>query len=165
MATRPSHRATLTCCSTRSLWGWSPPPLPADTHLKRFVDRVLPRTGLAAVLYFAAIWGLLNLATALPVRWSLTMDGLAALAAGGWCSLNFWLCRHAHCLVTGVGWLALGVFAVAEAGIGRSLIGGHEEHLLLGVLVAGLLFEGMWCRVRGTNAVTSIPSGRPPAVA
>ncbi|MEA2504692.1 MAG: hypothetical protein QOG36_1735, partial [Actinomycetota bacterium] len=27
-------------------------------------------------------------------------DGLAGLAAGTWCGLNFWRCRQAHCLVT-----------------------------------------------------------------
>jgi hypothetical protein len=28
------------CCG---LWGWSPPPLPADSVAKRRVDRLLPR--------------------------------------------------------------------------------------------------------------------------
>jgi hypothetical protein len=83
------------------------------------------------------------------------VDALAALAAGGWCSLNFWRCRHAHCVVTGPAWLALSIFAFTEAGIGRSLIAGDEQLVFLGVLAAALCFEGVWYLARRTNAVTA----------
>ena len=109
----------LSCGGRRSLFGWSPPPEAADTHLKRWVDQLMPRTGLPALLFFAAIVAVLAFAAHLPMRGALAVDGLAALAGGGWCSLNFWRCRHAHCLVTGVGWIALSGFAFAEAGLGR----------------------------------------------
>jgi hypothetical protein len=140
-------------CSPAALWGWSPPPRPADTALKRLVDRLLPRTGLPAVLCFAAVIGLLSLARVLPAPSYLVIDGLAALAAGGWCALNFWRCRHAHCLVSGAGWLGLGGFALVEAGFRHSVIGGDEQLVFLGVLAAALLFEGVWSLARGTNAV------------
>jgi hypothetical protein len=39
------------CCADRSSEGWSPPPLPADTQLKRLVDRFLPRGGLPVVVF------------------------------------------------------------------------------------------------------------------
>src|SRR6266540_2835733 len=146
-------------CGPGARWGWSPPPLPADTPAKRRVDRILPRAGLPAVVYFAAVFTVLNLAGILPTRADLGAVGLAALAAGSWCGLNFWRCRHAHCVVTGAGWLALAVFAFVEAGLGHSLIGGNEPPVFLAVLGTGLVFEGAWYLVRGTNAVPPI-SGR-----
>ena len=60
----------------RALFGWSPPDLPADTTLKRRADRLLPRTGIPAVLYCAVVVGLLFLAPNLPERGNLAVDGL-----------------------------------------------------------------------------------------
>ena len=60
--------------SQRALFGWSPPDLPADTALKRRVDRLLPRTGWAAALYCAAVVALLNIAPHLPERGNLAVD-------------------------------------------------------------------------------------------
>ncbi len=125
----------------------------ADTSLKRAVDRILPRTGLPVLLYFALVVGLMSLAAHLPLRGALALDGLAALAGGGWCSLNFWRCRHAHCLVTGAGWLALSIFAFVEAALGRTLIAGDEQMVFVCILVAALLFEGLWSWARGTNVM------------
>ena len=45
----PGSRAGQAGGGCRSaLWGWSPPDLPADTPLKRRIDRLMPRTGWAA---------------------------------------------------------------------------------------------------------------------
>ena len=44
------------CCGGGS-GSWSPPSLPADTRLKRLVDRFLPWAGLPVILYFAAAIG------------------------------------------------------------------------------------------------------------
>ena len=139
--------------STRALFGWSPPDLPADTSLKRYVDRLLPRTGWAALLYCAAVVALLNIAPHLPERGNLALDGLAALAAAAWCGLNFWRCRHAHCLVTSTGWAALAILAFVEAGLGRSLISGYEQPVFLAVLAAAVVFEIAWRLARGSNAI------------
>jgi hypothetical protein len=153
----------------RSLWGWSPPPLPADTPLKRRIDRLLPATGMPLLLYFAVIVALLMLAPVLPRRGELAADGLAALAAGSWCGLNFWRCRHAHCLITSAGWLGLSVLAFAEAGLGHSLIGGDEQLVFIGLLILAVAFEVLWYLRRGTNAVTparttqKIPANTAPA--
>ena len=137
----------------RALFGWSPPDLPADTALKRSADRLLPRTGLPAMLYCAAVIGLLFLAPNLPERGNLAVDGLAALAAGAWCGVNLWRCRHAHCVVTSTGWLALSIVAFTGAALGHSLIGGYEQPVFLAVLAASVLFECGWSKARGTNAV------------
>ena len=144
----------------RALFGWSPPDLPADTALKRRADRLLPRTGWAAALYCAAVIALLNLAPQLPERANLAADGLAALAAAGWCGLNFWRCRHAHCLVTSTGWAALSLLAFTEAALGRSLIGGNEQPVFLVVLAAAVVFEVAWRLARGSNAVGCVGRSR-----
>lgn len=156
-------------CVPRAFWGWSPPPLAADTPQKRRVDRLLPRTGLPLLLYFATVIGLLKLAPLLPRPLELAVDGAAALAAGGWCGLNFWRCRHAHCLISGAGWLGLSLLAFVEAGLGRSLIGGDEQLVFLGVLVVALVVECAWYLATGTNALTTgarqggeLPAGQLP---
>jgi hypothetical protein len=143
----------------RALYGWSPPRLPADTPAKRRVDRLLPATGIPMALYFAAVISLLLLAPLLTRRADLAVDGLAAVAAAGWCGANFWRCRHAHCVVTASGWSALGIFCFVETGLGRSLIAGDEQPLFLAVLVLGVLFEGGWVLLRGTNACTKRGEG------
>lgn len=143
-------------CEARSLWGWSPPPLPANTRFERLVDRVMPRTGLELALFYGLVVALLLIAPHFPRRAELAVDGFAALAAGGWCALNFWRCRHAHCLITAAGWLPLATFAFAEAAIGRTLIHGYEQPIFLGILVLGVVFEVVWARTHGTNAI-----GRP----
>ena len=143
------------CCAGGSSKGWSPPLLPADTQLKRLVDRFLPRGGLPVVVFLAVVTGALNLASLLsnPAA-ELALEGAAALAAGGWCALSFWRCRHVHCLVTGVGWLGLSLLAFVEAGLGHSVIGGYERGVFVVVLVIGCVFEAAWQITRGTNAMT-----------
>jgi hypothetical protein len=139
-------------CGARALCGWSPPSLPADTVTKQRVDRI--RVGnLAAIGVVAVVIGLLNLAPHLPPRASLATVGVAGLVAGGWCALNFWRCRHAHCLITGPGWLAFGLFAFGEAAVGHSLIGGYEQPVFMSVLGTAIAFEIVWYFLHHTNAV------------
>jgi hypothetical protein len=121
--------------------------------LKRRIDRLMPRTGLPVALYYGAVVALLALAGILPRRPGLAVDALAALAAGSWCALNTWRCRHAHCAVSGAGWLGLGAFSIVEAALGHSVIGGNEQPMFLGVLGAALAFEAIWYLTRGTNAI------------
>ncbi len=163
---RPAHGRTgrahtpgseSPCCLPGARRRWSPPDLPADTPGKRLVDRLLPRTGLPAVGYFAVVIALLSLARILPAPTYLIVDAAAALGAGTWCALNFWRCRHAHCLITGTGWLALALFTFAEAGTGHSLIGGDEQLVFVAVLAIGLIFEGAWYLAHRANAVTPGP--------
>ncbi len=150
----------------RALFGWSPPAPSPRTRLQRVVDRVFPRSGVGCALYIVAVIALLSIAPHARVRTGLAADGLAALAGGSWCLANFWRCRHAHCLVDGTGWLILAVVVFIEAGLGRSVIGGSERAVFLGVFVAALVFECVWRLVNGTNAVRrrSDASGRTRAV-
>jgi hypothetical protein len=154
----PAMKAGAACCGGGALWGWSPARLAADTACKRRVDRVQSRAGVAVLAFFGSVVVLLNVGQLLSRRADLATVGLAALLAGGWCALNFWRCRHAHCALTGAGWLALAVFAFAEAALGRSVIGGDEPLVFLVVLGLGLVFEAGWYVRRGTNA---IGPGRP----
>jgi hypothetical protein len=137
----------------RALCGWSPPPLAANTLLKARVDRLL--VGYApTVALVASIVLLFNLVPLVPVRAGLGLDGFAGVVGGTWCSLNFWRCRHAHCLVTGVGWLVYSAFLVVEVALGHSVVAGDEQLGFMGILGAGLIFEVGWYLLRGNNALS-----------
>jgi hypothetical protein len=156
-AARPGSAGTsidalADCCCPQGLWGWCPAALPATTSRQRLLDRVLFR-GTPAVLYFLAVAGLLALGGHLSGRAGLALDGVASLAAGSWCALNFWRCRQAHCVVSGAGWWGLGVVAAIGAVRGRSLIAGHEQPVFLAILLVALAFECGWRLARGTNAI------------
>src|SRR5207244_2253001 len=148
------------CCSPRALR--APPPLPADTAARRRIDRLLPRPGIPAAVYFAALIVLLGLAPHLPRRAELAADGLAFVAAGGWCGLHLWRRPPAPCMVNASGWPGVSPVALAEAGLGRSLIHGDEQLVFLGVLVAALGFEGLWYLAKGTNVISRTTRGTDP---
>jgi hypothetical protein len=158
-AGRDADRVT---CGPQAMWGWSPPDIPADTALKRGVDRVLPRTGFGFFIYWAVVFALeFSLAPHLPARGRLSVEGAAALLGAAWCGLNFWRCRHAHCAVSALGWSALGGLGLLGAAIGHSLIGGYDQLVFLGVLVLALVFEALWYRVHRTNAITQLAKPSP----
>jgi hypothetical protein len=137
----------------RALFGWSPPARPPSIRLQRVVDRVFPRSGVGCALYIMAVVALLSLARHLRIRAYLAADGLAAWAAGSWCLANFWRCRQAHCLIDGTGWLILALLAFAEVGLGRSVIGGSEQAVFVGLLVVAVVFEFAWRATHATNAI------------
>lgn len=140
--------------ASRSLWGWSPPRLAADTPAKRWTDRLLPRTGPPAVLYFLAVLALLNLGPVLGgPRLGLALFGVGSLAAGLWCILNFWRCRHAHCLITGPGFSLVALLSFTGVAVGRTLVAGAEGWIFDAVLALGILFEIAWRQVHGDKAV------------
>ena len=141
-ASEPGRGAA--CCVPRGRAARFPADLPVESPVKRYADRLLPRRGLPAVGFFAAVIGLLGLAQILPAPAFLLVDAAAFLAAGSWCAVNFWRCRQAHCLVTGPGWLLLAVFTLTEAGLGHSLISGDEQLVFLGILGAGMILECLW---------------------
>lgn len=149
MTARPAK-----ACRPGPTWLSQPGDLPAGTNLERLVDRVVPRRGGGCFLYWGVVLAMgFGLAPHLPVRSRLAVEAAAALLAGGWCALNFWRCRQAHCVVSGAGWLVLGLWLLAEAVIGHSLVGGNEQLLFLGVLGAAFAFEFAWYRAHGTNAM------------
>lgn len=134
---------------------WSPPDLPADTAAKRALDRLLPRSGAPAAVYWSVVIALLILAPQLPVQVSLVVDGLAALVAAAWCGANFWRCRHAHCLITSTGWTVLALLEFIADGLGLVAIAGYWQLAFLALLALGFAFEGIWYAARRTTAVTS----------
>ncbi|MGL6235053.1 MAG: hypothetical protein ACRC20_06880 [Segniliparus sp.] len=157
------------CCGAgeqRALFGWSPPRLVADTRAKRWLDKTMPATGAPAALYFGCACALVLAGLVLPPRLGLASVGLGSLAGGLWCSGNFWRCRHAHCLVTGGGWLLLCGVSLAGSALGHSLIGGFEPAVFVLVFALSLAFERLWVARSGNNAVCgakpsadSCPSG------
>lgn len=151
---------TSSCCSPRALFGWSPPASVADTPAKRIADRVLPSTGYGLIAFFAAVIAALLIAPFFPRHIELAVEGLAFAAAAWWCGVNFWRSRHAHCVVTTVGWSALALLTFFEAVQGRSLILGDEQPAFLVLLGVAVVFEALWVRAFGTNAVRLRPLAR-----
>ncbi len=74
------------------------------------------------------------------------------LAFGGYCLANFARCREAHCVVTGWGWLALGVIAVWSAIGDRADLGILWDAFAV-IAVVGFAFEAVWANLRGTHAL------------
>jgi hypothetical protein len=108
---------------------------PARRQSNQAVGRPHParnrRSGVIA--YFTTIVGLVAISGFLPTRPGLIVIAIAALRGGLWCGANFWRCRQAHCLVTGVGWLVLSALALVEATRARSFIAGAEPVVFLTV--------------------------------
>lgn len=140
-------------CGPTALFGWSPPASPADTRARRLVDTYFLGS-IPTVVTFVLASALVNIAphVATLVQF-LLLTAVASLLAGGWCATNFWRCRQAHCLIDGIGWLALAAFSLVEAAIGRSFTGDNEGTIFTAVLVVSLGFEFIWTRTHGTNAV------------
>ncbi|MGH3632176.1 MAG: hypothetical protein ACRDRL_32640 [Sciscionella sp.] len=154
----PRLDSRVRAAAVSAVWGTlsacEPPTLPADTAAKRLADRVLPRAGWAN-LYFVGVVGLWIWSAHLVGRPGLAMAAVASFAGGSWCAVNFWRCRHAHCVVTGAGWLVLAALAAVEALLGHSLINGFEGVAFVAVLGTGMLFEFGWYLAWGTSAVTT----------
>jgi hypothetical protein len=148
-ATETDHRAAI----ARSTLFCSPPRLPSDTRFKQLADHLLP-TGRAQWVFFGLVWVALALRPNLGVRPGLMLAAVATFAGASWCIVNFWRCREAHCAVSGPGWAMLGALVVAEAVVGRSLVGGTESILFIAVLIVAYCFEFAWRARHGTNALT-----------
>ncbi len=158
---KPSPKVAAAAVCARWL-GCSTPNLPADSGAKRAIDRLLPRSGWAFCLYFTAVVALVSIADQLSTRGGLAVTAAAALAGGAWCSLNFWRCRHTHCVVTATGWLVLALLALLAllgAALGHSLLGGAENIVFLAILLVGALVEVGWYASHRSHAIPS-PPGR-----
>ncbi|MGH7609470.1 MAG: hypothetical protein ACREOD_05955 [Candidatus Dormibacteria bacterium] len=130
----------------------SPPRLAADTRGKRIIDRLQP-TGVGQWVFFAVVAVSVSVAPSLPVRPGLAVDLVATVAASAWCLGNFWRCREAHCIVTGLGWAALAGLEVAEIVLGHSIISGDEGRAFVAILVIAMIFQCVWRTCCGTNAL------------
>lgn len=130
----------------------SPARLVSDSSLKRLADRLLP-TGVGQWIFFGAVFAAVSLAPNLSRRPGLALAAVATLAGSAWCLVNFWRCREAHCIVSGLGWAVLGALGLLETGLGHSIIGGYGGAVFIAVLVVAYIFEFVWRAVYGTNAV------------
>ena len=79
---------------------------------------------------------------------------MVTFVASAYWLLNFWRCREAHCIVSGIGWAALGVLEITEIALGRSLIHRDEGLAFLAILAVAIAFEALWRTRHGTNVVT-----------
>lgn len=130
-----------------------PPSRPSTRSWQIAADRVLAAARPQLVPLLICLGFLASfMSRVLPTP--LGMLALAAffLVAGGWCTLNLVRCREAHCLVTGLGWDALGIVSLGAIIVGVDLRG----WVWLGffaVLVAGVVFELGWAALRGGTAL------------
>lgn len=131
-----------------------PPSLPATTRVHRLADGFLRGVyALGTVGLLALILGGFLVASLLPDGVGVWLAGALYLAVGGYCSLNFWRCREAHCVVTGLGFTLLGVALLAAALGVPTIISEQNGPILLGVLAVAVAFEAIWRSRHGTNAV------------
>lgn len=157
----PAREVTASVVCGSPLWS-SPARRPAGSAVMRVVDWLMPRSGWPVCLYFIGVTVLLVAAGHVVGPAGLAMIAVAAFAGGAWCSVNFWRCRHAHCVVTGAGWLALAGVSLVGAVVGHSLIGGVEEVVFLAILALGAVFELGWYLACGSHAITPKMTGNDP---
>src|SRR5256886_16863926 len=81
---RPCPAVAPDCCGPRALFGWSPPPLPADTALKRRGGAPLPPSRVRLGVFFAGVVVLLDVGGGLPQRLGPGGGGPGGPAGGGW---------------------------------------------------------------------------------
>lgn len=116
------------------------------------IDPILP-TGAWRCAFFIAIAVGISAAGQLPTTPGLALGAATTLVASSYCLLNFWRCRQAHCIISGTGWAALGLFATAETALGHSLIHRNEGAAFVAILVIAVAFEAFWRTGHGTNAL------------
>ena len=56
-------------------------------------------------------------------------------------------------MITGFGWMLLGIFDLVELALGRSFIQGDEVPVFLAILALGCTFECIWQTKYKTNEV------------
>lgn len=151
----PNHDVEITLDRERADGPFSHPPmLPGRSRLHRIADRFLRGVyALGNLGLLTILLGGFFVASVLPDHVGVWLAAALYLAAGLYCSVNFWRCREAHCVVTGIGFTALGVGLLgAGAGV-PNLISEHNGLILLGTLVLAVGFEAVWRAVHGSNAV------------
>lgn len=107
----------------------------------RLVEPVL-RSGMVMILAIAVF----GVAGAVDGRAGLALASAFVLFHATYCLLNFWDCREAHCLVTGVGWTSLALVGfVAALTPGEALSWYRTELETAGYLVVlGLGYAFEW---------------------
>lgn len=114
------------------------------------LQRLLPTAGWRCALFIAFAVGI-SAAGRLPTTPGLALGAATTLVASSYCLLNFWRCREAHCIISGTGWAALGLFETAEIAVGHSLIHRNEGAAFVAILVIAFAFEAFWRTRHGTT--------------
>ncbi len=96
----------------------------------------------------AVVWGSFRLG----MPGGLWLAAAYFLVFGSYCLANFARCREAHCVVTGWGWLALGVIGTWGAFTGHDVLGVLWNAFAV-VAIAGFAFEAVWTTTQGTHAL------------
>lgn len=82
----------------------------------------------------------------------LYLSGVYFCAFSAYCLANFARCREAHCIVTGLGWGALGVIALIAGGLRLDWLGPIWNTFVI-VAIVGHGFEIIWAATRHTHAL------------
>lgn len=96
-----------------------------------------------SVVFFSAASGV---SQGVSGRGGVALAGVWVLFLGSYCALNFWHCRETHCVITGSGWVPLGLLGIAAAlmpGAGLSWFGVNAEVAAF-VAVLGLGYAVEW---------------------
>lgn len=134
-------------------WWSHPPSLPATSRGRRGADKALRSVDSSGRLGLLALVLAFVLAFVLPDGIGIWFAGVLYLAVGLYCSVNFWRCREAHCVITGGGFTVLGL-AVLAAAVGMpTVIAAYASPIVLGILVLAVAFETTWRARYGTKAV------------
>jgi len=132
----------------------APPTAPPGNRFERALDIYTSVTapylrGCYVFLTVAVVW---FVSRALGLSVGLLVEGAFFLIFGTYCLANFARCREAHCIVTGLGWLALAIVSLGAVLAGRDIRGAAWTAFLV-IAVAGHGFEWRWKARHGSNAL------------
>jgi len=143
----------------------APPASPPGSGLERALDAYTNVTApfLRGCYVFVTVAAAAAASSLLGPVVGLLLEAAFLLVAGTYCLANFFRCREAHCIVTGVGWSALAIASLSAAVAGRD-IRSTAWIAFLAIAVTGHGFEAIWKLAHGSNALRlgQIERGRAP---
>ncbi len=131
-----------------------PPAAPPRNALERALDTYTNLTApiLRGCCLFPVLAAVVVGSSRLGTPGGLWLAAAYFLVFGGYCVANFARCREAHCVVTGWGWLALGMAGVWSAVGNRAILGILWDAFAV-IAIVGFAFEAAWTALRGTHAL------------
>jgi hypothetical protein len=101
--------------------------------------------------------GVFLVAAAIEGRVGVAVAALWVLVSGTYCLANSWSCRETHCVLTGLGWTALGLLVLVAVSIPGGGLGWLRVDVValayLAILGAGYAFEGVVAARTGRHAL------------
>lgn len=135
--------------------GTCAPAAPAPLNrFERLLDAYTDMTApfLRGCFVFLTVAVAVVVTSALGMVGGLLVEGAFFMVAGAYCLANFARCREAHCIVTGIGWSALGLAGFGAVLAGRDIRSGEWVAFLVIALI-GHGFEAAWRAGHGSNAL------------